>query len=70
MLSFSQCYIHSIWARGRNKQALGTNVCFCQETLLQFLNISFKNGSNFTFVSHEKPILKYVYKACDRVLGA
>ena len=37
---------------------------------LQFLNISFNNGSNFTLVSHEKPILQLVYKARDRVLGA
>ena len=35
-----------------------------------FFNISFKNGSNFTLVSHEKPIPQFVYKAHDRVLGA
>ena len=53
----------------RNKQTLGTKVRLCQETLLQFLNISFKNGSNSTFVSHEKLILQFVYKARDRVFG-
>ena len=35
----------------------------------RFLNISFKCGSNFTLVSHEKPILQFVHKARDRVLG-
>ena len=30
----------------------------------------FQNGSNVTLVSHKKPILQFVYKARDRVLGA
>ena len=69
MLNFSQCYIHSIRAGGRSKQTLEQTFDSARKHYCSFLNISFKSGSNFTLVSHEKPILQFVYKARDRVLG-